>query len=276
MPQQATTDCNTTQYSLNRSSYWMPALVNDQAEAIEPDLTVVYYKHWAMNSAPCTRTSGMYVGKCVGLPNKIRFVFGWDAKNPTAATPGMHWYCTRGANNGSKTSALYYKNLDDIFANGCIAGDLLTATTQGPNCWDGRHLDTPDHRSHVAYTYVNDYGKPVCPTTHSYVIPQQENKTQWTVTADMYGKRANGVAYSRMRLSSDAMLPGAKPGETMHADYIEGWVWEAKKAWQDNCIQKRLSCNSGALGNGFRLTGAAKPSYGWVNPNPRVKLATIR
>ena len=71
------------------------------------------------------------------------------------------------------------------------------------------------------------------------------------------------------------MLPGAKPGQTLHADYMEGWVAEAKAMWLANCIEKGLSCSGGDLGNGQQLIGAAKPAYGWVNPHPREAIPPV-
>lgn len=269
--QSALTDCNDTEYSLNRSLYWQPALINDQGEAIQPDLVVVYYKQWASTSGPCIPGSPDFVGRCVTIPNKIRFVFGWNMYKPTAAVEGAAWICSGGVEAGK-----HYTNLDDVFASGCGAGDTLTAQTMGPNCWDGRYLDTPDHRSHTAYAFYDSKGRYQCPSSHPYTIPQEENKVQWTVTEDMIGHRTNGSVYSRIKLASDHMLPGAKPGETLHADYMEGWVWEAKKLWFDNCIEKRLSCSSGVMGDGTKLLGAEQPSYGWTNPNPRVKISTIK
>ena len=256
--QSAATDCNDTRYSLNRSLYWQPALVNDKGEAIQPDLVVVYYKQWASDTGPCTPGAPNFIGKCVGLPNKIRFIFGWDMFDPTAPVKGAVWSC-----GGNKA-----KNLADLFAKGCKEGDTLEANTMGQNCWDGKYLDTPDHRSHVAYAGYDNRGRYYCPASHPFTIPQEENKAQWRVTADMIA--ADGSP--RIRLSSDHMLPGGKPGATLHADYMEGWVWEAKQMWQGNCIEKRLSCSSGGLGNGFKLIGAEKPSYGWQNPKARVTL----
>ena len=265
--QSATTDCNNSPYSLNRSLYWMPALVNDKAQAIQPNLVVVYYKQWSSDSGPCTPGASNFVGKCVGLPNKIRFIFGWNASNPTAKVQGATWFCS---GNGK-----HFTNLDDVFANGCKAGDTLTANTMGPNCWDGKYLDTPDHRSHMAYAGYDKRGRYYCPASHPYTIPQEENKAQWTVTEDMYAATAEGSYVSRIKLASDELLPGGRPGETLHADYMEGWVWEAKKLWFDNCIEKRLNCSSGVMGNGTKMIGAEKPVYGWVNPEPRVELADI-
>jgi hypothetical protein len=204
------------------------------------------------------------MGKCVGLPNEIRFVFGWDAMKPTAKVQGASWYCTGGTSK-------HYSNLDDVFASGCAAGDTLVANTIAPNCWDGKYLDTPDHRSHMAYGSYGSWGYYKCPASHPYLIPQEENKATWTVTADMVAPDKT----SRVRLSSDEMLPGAKPGETLHADYIEAWIGPVKDMWIKHCIEKALNCSGGDLGNGKQLLGASQPSYGWVNPKPRTLVAQV-
>ena len=210
----AETDCNATRFSLNRSLYWMPALVlANSTTAIQPDLISVYYKRSAKGSAQCDPASPLFVGKCVSLPNQIRFIFGWNAAKPTAKVEGATWYCTGGTGK-------HYSNLDDVFASGCKPGDTLVANTIAPNCWDGKYLDTPDHRSHMAYAgwYTPD-GQRHCPENFPYLIPQEENKAMWTVTADMIGPDGR----SRVMLASDHMLPGARPGETLHADYVETW-----------------------------------------------------
>ncbi|WP_133365834.1 DUF1996 domain-containing protein [Qipengyuania sediminis] len=259
----AVTNCNDTAYSLNRSSYWMPALVHESGEVLKPDLVMVYYKRKISSSAYCTPGNPKFAGTCVGIPSQIRFIFGWDSKNPTAPVKGASWYCT--------TAHGHHANLDDAFNAGCTAGADLIADTGAPNCWDGKHLDTPDHRSHMSYIVTDPHtaiGR--CPSTHPYLIPQQQNKAQFRVTEDMYGTRPDGTKYSRVRLSSDGMLPGAKAGATLHADYMEAWVTAAKKLWVDNCIEKALNCSGGDLGNGKQLIGAAQPAYGWRNPNARV------
>lgn len=258
------TNCNATPYSLNRSSYWMPALLHDSGDAVLPDLVTVYYKRAKASSDYCNPNSPKFIGICVGLPNQLRMIFGWDSTKPNAKVSGASWYCTGGTGQ-------HYPDLDAVFASGCKAGDTLVGNTVAPNCWDGKNLDSPDHRSHMAYAdYARGDGLLHCPATHPYLLPQEENKVMWTVTADMIGTRADGSKYSRIRLSSDAMLAGAKPGETMHADYIEAWVGSAKKMWMDNCIDKGLDCSGGDLGNGRQLIGASQPTYGWVNPKPRV------
>lgn len=263
----ASTNCNATPYSLNRSSYWMPAMVHENGEVIKPDLVSVYYKRQTKTSRFCDPANARFIGTCVGLPSQIRFIFGWDSKNPTAPVQGAAWGCTAGV-------PASYPNLDELFNAGCAPGAQIVAQTIAPHCWDGKHLDSPDHRSHMAYGSYGTTGVYRCPASHPYLIPQEENKALYTVTADMIGTRSDGSKYSRVRLSSDAMLPGAKPGATLHADYMEAWVTAAKKMWMDNCIEKALSCSGGDLGNGRQLIGASQPTYGWTNPNPRVRLTT--
>jgi hypothetical protein len=41
-----------------------------------------------------------------------------------------------------------------------------------PSCWDGKNLDSPDHKSHVAYAPGAALAGDKCPTTHPVRIPQ--------------------------------------------------------------------------------------------------------
>ncbi len=251
--------CNYGQYTLNRSSYWAPALLDDAGMVRNADWIAVYYKRPMASSPRCTQGSATFQGACVGLPNQIRYVFGWDQFKPDAPVQGASWYCTG-------TGSTHYKDLDAVFGAGCKAGDTLVADMAAPNCWDGKFLDAPDHRSHTAYASYGQTGTLRCPATHPYVIPQNESKIAWTVTADMYDA---ATKRSRLRLASDAMKAGAKPGETLHSDYMEQWVAEAKQMWLDGCIDKGLDCSGGDLGNGLQLIGASQPSYGWTAPTAR-------
>lgn len=254
----AETNCNYGPYSVNRSSYWMPALVHDGKTVIKPDLVAVYYKRSARGGKQCDPNSPDFVGICTELPNDIRFVFGWDVARPTAPVKGASWYCTGGTGG-------HFKTLTEVWASGCKAGDTLVADTTAPDCWKGPGLlDAADHRSHMAYSgWYTDDGKRHCPAGYPYLIPQQENKAMWTVTADMVG---------RIGLSSDHMLAGAQPGQTLHADYMEKWDARVKTLWHAHCIDKGLSCNGGDLGNGQQVIGASQPAYGWKNPAPRVPI----
>jgi hypothetical protein len=83
---------------------------------------------------------------------------------------------------------------------------------EAPACWDGKNLDSPNHRDHVGYPGYGTWGtgQLKCPTTHPYVIPSFTLGAWYPVAAGMH-------------FSSDAMVPNAAPGTTFHADYFEGW-----------------------------------------------------
>lgn len=258
-------NCNLGKAALNRSSYWMPALQliagPYAGKVIRPDLISNYYKRPRSVSPQCTPGSGKTMGRCVALPDELRIVAGWDMRKPGKLAERMSWYC--GSGNGQ-----HYTNLDDLFAQGCT-GNLI-ANVILPSCWDGKHLDSPDNRSHMAYPAYGSWGYPRCPASHPLVIPTTEYKVTWAVRPGMIARTVQGRARSNVRLSSDTMRPGGKPGETLHADYIEKWDRRAKAAWHAHCIEKGLDCSGGDLGNGWQLRGAAQPAYGWRHPSPVV------
>jgi hypothetical protein len=62
------------------------------------------------------------------------------------------------------------------------------------------------------------------------------------------------------RLSSDAMVPGAVPGSTFHADYFEAWSPTVRDTWLQYCTNGHLQCAGGDLGNGTRIKGMVVPN----------------
>ena len=49
----------------------------------------------------------------------------------------------------------------------------IRVTVIFPSCWDGKNVDSPDHRSHVAYAPGNsNLAGDKCPATHPVRIPQ--------------------------------------------------------------------------------------------------------
>lgn len=57
------------------------------------------------------------------------------------------------------------------------------------SCWDGKNLDSPDHKSHVAYpvagpqTFTGSSVGESCPSTHPVKIPQLMLEIVWDTTA---------------------------------------------------------------------------------------------
>jgi len=69
------------------------------------------------------------------------------------------------------------------------------------------------------------------------------------------------------RLSSDDMMPNLAPGSTFHADWFGAWDNDVQSMWIENCINKRLNCSGGDLGNGKQMKMFS--SFSW-NASPRL------
>lgn len=55
-------------------------------------------------------------------------------------------------------------------------------TTTNNSCWDGTNLDSPDHKSHVAYSGTGASGGGACPSTHPVKLPQVMYELMWDVS----------------------------------------------------------------------------------------------
>ena len=59
--------------------------------------------------------------------------------------------------------------------------DGLRAEVFFPSCWDGKNVDSQDHRSHMAYPSTMDNGD--CPASHPVRLPSLFFETIWNVNA---------------------------------------------------------------------------------------------
>lgn len=243
-----TADANSTYASLraagnstcmspvNRSAYWMPAILNGKGQVVRPDYVTIYYKRRPLSDAIVSDPSHpKYQGKAVKLPNGLRFIFGRDMLNLAMPRTGSLNFACDGPDGDGKS----YRNFEEIQAV-CPARNKIGVRIEAPDCWDGKNLDSPDHRSHVSYGN-HDLGYYKCPASHPYVIP--------TFTMGAWFTQAAGEIYS---LVSDAMdtSPGHKRGDTFHTDFFMAWDPIVHDMWEKNCIDKMLNCSAGNLGNG--------------------------
>ncbi len=246
---------------LNRSAYWMPAMLDGKGSVVRPDYVSIYYKRRPISDPKCSLTSGdpQAEGNCVSLPNGLRFIFGYNMQNPADSPTGAAYFNC----DGATATAGHYATISAALAN-CPTRpnpdgsyNRLGAVINAPSCWDGKNLDSPDHRSHVAYAGYGTWGYLKCPTTHPFVIPTFTMGVWYTVDANL----------GTWRLSSDEMMPNLAPGSTFHADWFGAWDNGVQDMWVDNCINKKLSCSGGDLGNGKQMK--MFNSFTW-NASPRL------
>ena len=91
-----------------------------------------------------------------------------------------------------------------------------------PECWDGVHLDSADHRSHMAYAAGGE-----CPVTHPVAVPSLMLVVSYPVGG------AGRFAYSSGSIDSG------------HADTIVAWRGRALDRLVRRCLNGRLKCDRG-------------------------------
>lgn len=239
---------------VNRSAYWMPWMEDGQGNVVRPDYISIYYKRRPISDPKCNPASGVASpqGICVPIPNGLKMVFGYDMITGTPPTGAGYFNC-----QGPTARPGHYPNLANVttwcpsaptMVNGVPTYNQLGAVISAPQCWDGRNLDSPNHRSHVGYMVINrNTGQPSCPPTHPFVMPTYTQGAWYTVDANL----------GTWGLSCDHMLPPGTPkGVCIHADYFKAWSNYVERMWLENCINKMLNCSGGNLGNGKRIKNA--------------------
>ena len=231
---------------LNRSAYWIPAMMNGSGRVVMPNMIGIYYKRAPQGSKFCAPP---YAQACLPLPRGLRYLFGYNMNDPARSDPKlMRWFNCDGPGAVSGRFATMAEAL-----RGCPAGARLGAIIVGPNCWNGKQLDTPDHRSHMAYQDWGDWGYPRCPSTHPYLLPFFEASAWYT----------NDGTAGAWHFSSDRMagMPNLPAGTSFHADWFGAWDDITQNTWTANCIDKSLSCTGGDLGMGLQLAMLAGYRY---------------
>jgi hypothetical protein len=210
--------------TINRTAYWVPAMVDTSTgKAIPPDIAVFYYKQ-GYSLSP---------SQIQALPSGLRMVAG----DPTASTPGSsasRFKCVGGPNRSNDQYGSAIPN--------CDAGAQVVQEIFFPQCWDGTNLDAPDHKGHMSYPVRSSMTGPACPARHPVAIPEIGFNIYYTVPS-------RGAARS-WRLSSDVYDRNLPGGYSSHGDWFNGWKKDISDAWNAACVRARRDCHAHLLGDG--------------------------
>jgi hypothetical protein len=94
-------------------------------------------------------------------------------RNKTEKSPGICHRCLAASEaiSGGSGAPCDSNDTSEFPNKSCPGG--IRATIIFPSCWDGVNLDSPDHKSHVAYAPGNSaLANDKCPSTHPVRIPQ--------------------------------------------------------------------------------------------------------
>jgi Domain of unknown function (DUF1996) len=182
------------------AAYWVPTLFREGV-AVEPLGATIYYRR---------RT----IAPLRAFPRGLEMIAGDARSAGPQARRITFWNC--GAAGGVPASS----EPPDC-PDGTRTGLRLHVTF--PNCWDGQHLDSPDHRSHMAYSAGG-----VCPATHPVEVPAISLIVRYGITDDHGLELASGGVHSA------------------HADFINAWHQSTLRRLVARCLNALRHCGRGA------------------------------
>ncbi|KAF4566439.1 hypothetical protein EYR36_011865 [Pleurotus pulmonarius] len=210
------------------SNYWFPTLYfrdprTHQYEVVPNGGLLVYYQN---------RGKGDVANGGSGLkafPPGFKMISGDPTRRAKKYTEGLGTQAELAERAISYTCLRYTTTNEDVYSYGFPSTDC-EAGFQGrihmPSCWDGQNLDSPDHRSHVAFLSDLDNGE--CPQSHSVYLM----KLFYEVTWDVHH-------FSSRWAESDGWpfvySTGDPTGYSWHGDFQNGWDVDILQGAIDHC-----------------------------------------
>jgi hypothetical protein len=190
----------------DRAGYWVPSLYAEGRALTTPyRLRAYYYAHTDRR------------GNVQPFPPNLRMLAG----DPNATGPQpqgvIDWLCRR---RGDQAAG---RPLSRTTPPTCRSNEYLSLSIRFPDCWDGRNLDSANHRSHMAY--ANERG--ACPPSHPVKLP----RLRYSLTYE--GTRWHGGDFALGAPLGDAK---ALPWYAMHADFWNTWEQGALEEYVRGCL----------------------------------------
>ncbi len=251
---------------LNRTAYWVPAVLDKDGNALIPFVIMVYYKNSNFTLGGANELVEPY-------PDNLRMIVGdAGARSPQnletdgpGSFPGVSWSCAPAFSGRNKTMTI-----PDCYGNGQgpFAGNALEMNLSFPQCYDPSSNTYTTDGSHMSYSVGGYYGAR-CPASHPYDV----SSIMYRIFFD---PDSYGGALTDLHLSSDVLpdrtLPG---GTTIHGDWFGAWHPEAMRMWVDNCNnQAGVDCGTGMLNTNPKLSMLPR-KQGYYTPGKKVSAADL-
>jgi Domain of unknown function (DUF1996) len=195
-----------------RSTY--ASLLAGRTTCTSPSDTAAYWQPTLLVSGrPVTPTAerAYYANATAGpirpFPAGLRIIAGNSRATAPQPTSVVYWGCAHDEDAGQRPVPPQ-------------CADQLRVHVIFPNCWDGTHLDSADHRSHMAYSAGGR-----CPRSHPVAVPRLTIAVGWQATP----------APATVSLSSG-------PPSTMHADFLNSWNQAALAGLVSRCLAAHVNC----------------------------------
>ena len=180
----------TCRLDADTAAYWAPTLFV-RGRPIEPRGAVVAYVRRTIDEVD-------------PFPAGLKVVAGNALARSPQSLRVTSWSCGLGGERSSSVPA-------------CVGAKLggLLLRVRFPDCWDGRRLDSSDHKRHMAYSRVGH-----CPLTHPVEVPSISLVVFYAVTGVSDAELASGGQFSG------------------HADFVNSWHQPTLSALVDRYLNR--------------------------------------
>jgi hypothetical protein len=218
---------------MNRSAYWHPTLIDIRTNApVMPDGNgaMFYYKTGYGGVAPRFVTPP---------PRGLRILTGNPRATNANEVQKLRYACVNPSTGHATPRTPYIQN--------CAVGQRMLFEIFFPQCWDGKNLDSPNHKDHMADA-TGSRTPNGCPVSHPVPIPEISLNIHYTVTQPNQA--------TNWRLSSDNYaFNGSNAGYSGHADWVNGWNEAFFAGVVRNCLNPSRDCAAHLLGDGRMYYG---------------------
>jgi len=233
---------------LNRTAYWVPALIDINGNVPIPDDVLVYYKaYYGTDSDP---------GPTEVYPPGMRLISGMSMAD--APQPGhrnfreLFFRCYKPGTGGSNAI-----NTRSVTIPDCGSDRYLEMNVKFQTCWNGQ--DPADYRNNASYSDVWPTSGS-CPASHPHKLPQMEYRIFFH---DHEGSE-NWILSSDVNMTDQRTINGH--GYSLHGDWFGGWNRQINQRWIDNCVNiVDTDCDEGLLADPRRNENALglkiRPQY---------------
>ena len=205
---------------VDKAAYWTPTLLHNGRPVTGPAKEHRIDAYYGVLDKPLPVRP---------MPLGLRMIAGDSTARTAQPTRIVHYNCLRYPTGGQVTGS-------SAAMPSCPEGTYLSAKITFPGCWDGVRLDSPDHKSDMAYPVKQN-----CPVTHPVRLPTLMVRLRW--------KTARPIPSSQLSLSSGGPY-------SMHADFWNVWSPSVMAWLVDNCLNRTQNCTEIARSRIAAATGS--------------------
>jgi len=183
-------------------------------------------------------------GRVTAFRKGFRMLVGDAANSDTnrVSKPNICHRCWTSPNENTFVGGAPCTGTDTVDIPQSASCKMIRQTLIFPHCWNGKDLDSPDHKSHVAYGQGSGAsGGGNCPATHPTKLPQIMYEVMWNLT-ELVNDQSIWPADNKPLVYS--MNIG---GAAAHGDYVFGWKDNSLQLAMDNKCNLNAACPAAGL-----------------------------